>query len=74
MPKATTFTIEIDPELLAEFMAAAEAAHRPATAVICELIREWIDRQRGQRDAAAFLPAGPTTVPASSSMPEPGEP
>ena len=74
MPKATTFTIEIDPELLAEFMAAAEAADRPATEVVCQLIREWIDRQRSQRDAAAFLPAGPTTVPAPSSMPKPEEP
>ena len=55
MPKEAVFTMKLEPELRAEFMAEAEAAHRPASQVIRELMREFVRRQRDARDYDAFL-------------------
>lgn len=55
MTKAAVFTMKIEPELRAAFMAEAEAAHRPASQVVRELMREFVDRQRADRDHAAFV-------------------
>lgn len=55
MTKAAVFTMKIEPELRAAFMAEAEATHRPASQVVRELMREFIDRQRADRDQAAFV-------------------
>ncbi len=51
MPKAAVFTMKLEPDLRAEFMAAAEASHRPASQVVRELMREFVERQ----DHTAFL-------------------
>ena len=52
MSKAAVFTMKLEPELRAEFLAAAEASHRPASQVVRELMREFVQRQQ---DHSAFL-------------------
>jgi predicted transcriptional regulator len=47
--------MKLEPDLRAEFMAAAEASHRPASQVVRELMREFVKRQQDQRDHSAFL-------------------
>ena len=55
MPKDAVFTMKIEPELRDEFMAEAEAARRPASQLVRELMREYVQRQRGAREYDAFL-------------------
>jgi predicted transcriptional regulator len=55
MSKEAVFTMKLEPELRAEFMAEAEAAHRPASQVLRELMREFVQRQREAREYDAFL-------------------
>lgn len=55
MPKEAVFTMKLEPELRAEFMAETEAAHRPASQVLRELMREFVQRQREAREYDAFL-------------------
>ena len=55
MPKQAVFTMKLEPELRAAFMAEAEAAHRPASQVLRELMREFIQRQREAREYDEFL-------------------
>ena len=55
MPKEAVFTMKLEPELRAEFMAEAEAAHRPASQVLRELMREFVQRQREAREYDEFL-------------------
>lgn len=52
MTKAAVFTMKLEADLRDEFMAAAEASHRPASQVVRELMREFVQRQR---DHDAFL-------------------
>ena len=55
MPKEAVFTMKLEPDLRAEFMSAAEAAHRPASQVLRELMREFVQRQREAREYDEFL-------------------
>lgn len=55
MTKQAVFTMKLEPELRAEFMAEAEAAHRPASQVLRELMGEFIQRQREEREYEKFL-------------------
>ena len=55
MSKEAVFTIKLEPELRAEFMAEAEASHRPASQVLRELMREFVQRQREAREYDEFL-------------------
>jgi predicted transcriptional regulator len=55
MAKEAVFTMKLEPELRAEFMAEAEAAHRPASQVVRELMREFVQRQREAREYDEFL-------------------
>ena len=55
MSKEAVFTMKLEPELRAEFMAEAEAAHRPASQVLRELMREFVQRQRQAREYDQFL-------------------
>jgi predicted transcriptional regulator len=55
MPKEAVFTMKLEPKLHAEFMAEAEAAHRPASQVVRELMREFVQRQRQAREYDEFL-------------------
>jgi predicted transcriptional regulator len=55
MPKEAVFTMKLEPELRAAFMAEAEAAHRPASQLLRELMREFVQRQREAREYDEFL-------------------
>lgn len=49
MSKEAVFTMKLEPALRAEFMAEAQAAHRPASQVMRDLMREFVQRQRESR-------------------------
>lgn len=55
MSKEAVFTMKLEPELREQFMAEAEASHRPASQVLRELMREFIERQRQARAYDSFL-------------------
>lgn len=55
MPKAAVFTMKLEADLRAEFMAAAEASHRPASQVVREMMREFVQREQDRRDYSTFL-------------------
>lgn len=55
MSKEAVFTMKLEAELRDEFMAEAEASHRPASQVLRELMREFVERQRQAREYDAFL-------------------
>lgn len=55
MPKEAVFTMKLEPELRAAFMAEAEAVHRPASQVLRELMREFVQHQREAREYDEFL-------------------
>jgi predicted transcriptional regulator len=55
MSKEAVFTMKLEPELRAEFMAEAEATHRPASQIVRELMREFVQRQRQAREYDDFL-------------------
>ena len=55
MPKEAVFTMKLEPELRAAFMAEAEASHRPASQVLRELMRGFIQQQRQAREYEEFL-------------------
>lgn len=65
MTKEAVFTLKLEPDLRAAFMAEAEAAHRPASQVVRELMREFVERQREARDYEAFLQRKVDTARAS---------
>jgi predicted transcriptional regulator len=55
MSKEAVFTMKLEPELRAAFMAEAEATHRPASQVLRELMRDFIQAQRQARNYDDFL-------------------
>ncbi|UAW63497.1 antitoxin of toxin-antitoxin stability system [Mycoavidus sp. HKI] len=55
MSKQAVFTMKLEPELRAAFTAEADAAHRPASQVLRDLMREFIQRQCEAREYDAFL-------------------
>ena len=55
MTKEAVFTMKLEPELRAEFMAEAEAVHRPASQILRDLMREYVQRQREARNYDEFL-------------------
>lgn len=55
MAKDAVFTMKLEPDLRAEFMAAAEAAHQPASQVLRQLMRDFIRQQAEAREYEAFL-------------------
>ncbi len=55
MSKDAVFTMKLEPELRAEFMAEAEVAHRPASQILRDLMREFVKRQREARAYDDFL-------------------
>lgn len=55
MGKEAVFTMKLEPELRAAFMAEAEATHRPASQVLRELMRDFVQRQREARAYDEYL-------------------
>lgn len=55
MSKEAVFTMKLESELRAEFMAEVEAIHRPASQVVRELMRDFVKNQREAREYDDFL-------------------
>jgi hypothetical protein len=47
--------MKLEPELRDEFMAEAEAAHRPASQIVREMMREFVKSRREAREYDEFL-------------------
>jgi predicted transcriptional regulator len=57
MSKEAVFTLKLEPDLRDQFVAEAQAAHRPASQVVRELMRDYIDRQQAARDHDSWFRA-----------------
>ena len=55
MAKEAVFTMKLEADLRADFMAEADALHRPASQVVRELMREFIEQQRMKREHSDFV-------------------
>ena len=55
MAKEAVFTMKLEADLRADFMAETGALHRPASQVVRELMREFVERQRLKREHSAFV-------------------
>jgi hypothetical protein len=55
LPKEAVFTMKLEAELRDAFMAEAEAAHRPASQIVREMMRNFVQSQAEARDYDAFL-------------------
>jgi len=55
MSKDTVFTMKLEADLRAAFMAEAEANHRPASQIVRELMRDYVQKQRQSREYEAFV-------------------
>jgi predicted transcriptional regulator len=55
MSKQAVFTMKLEPELRDEFMAEAEASHRPASQIVREMMRQFVQTQRESREYEEFL-------------------
>jgi len=49
MPKEAVFTVKLEADLRDAFMAEAEATHRPASQLVREFMREFVQCQRAAR-------------------------
>jgi predicted transcriptional regulator len=57
MSKQAVFTMKLEPELREQFMAEAEASHRPASQIVREMMRQFVQTQRESREYEAFYNA-----------------
>lgn len=57
MSKDAVFTMKLEPELREEFMAAADALHRPASQIVLELMREFVRKQQEANEYDEYLRA-----------------
>ena len=55
MPKEAVFTMKLEPELRDDFMAEAKASHRPASQLLLELMRDFVQRQKQAREYEDFV-------------------
>ena len=55
MSKEAVFTMKLEPELRDSFMAEAAAAHRPASQLVREFMRDFIKRQHEAREYDAWF-------------------
>jgi len=55
MSKEAVFTMKLEPELRAEFMAEAASEDRPASQVMRELMRDYIEQRRLAREYDDYL-------------------
>lgn len=57
MPKEAMFTLKLEADLRDQFMAEAEATHRPASQLVREFMRDFVKRQREAREHDAWFRA-----------------
>ena len=55
MSKQAVFTMKLEPELREQFMAEAEASHRPASQILREMMRQFVRTQQEAREYEVFL-------------------
>lgn len=55
MSKDAVFTMKLEPELRAQFLAEAERQDRPASQVIRELMRDYLEKCREERAYNDYL-------------------
>ncbi|MBP5957863.1 antitoxin of toxin-antitoxin stability system [Pseudomonas anatoliensis] len=55
MSKHAVFTMKLEPELRDQFMAEAEASHRPASQIMREMMRQFVQAQKEAREYEVFL-------------------
>ena len=55
MSKEAVFTMKLESALRDDFMAAAQATHRPASQVLRDLMRDFVQHQRESRDYDEFV-------------------
>lgn len=55
MPKESVFTVKLETSLRDEFMAEAAAAHRPASQIVRDFMRDFIRHQRDARNHDAWF-------------------
>ncbi|GKX60239.1 CopG family ribbon-helix-helix protein [Leminorella grimontii] len=55
MPKDAVFTIKLEPSLRESFMAAAKASRRPASQIMRDLMRDYIQKQSESQDYDNYL-------------------
>lgn len=55
MSKDAVFTMKLEPQLRDAFIAEAAAAHRPASQIVRDLMRDFVQRQREARDHEGFV-------------------
>jgi len=71
MAKEAVFTVKLESDLRDAFAAEAEAVHRPASQIVREFMREFVQRQREARDHDAWFRA---EVQQALDDPRPGIP
>ena len=57
MPKESVFTLKLETELRDAFMSEAEAAHRPASQIVRDFMREFVAKKQEARDYEVWLDA-----------------
>lgn len=55
MSKEAVFTLKLESELRDAFMAEAEASDRPASQIVRELMRDFVQRRKEEREYTEFL-------------------
>jgi predicted transcriptional regulator len=65
MSKQAVFTMKLESELREQFMAEAEAAHRPASQIVREMMRQFVQTQQQAREYEEFLQRKVDTARAS---------
>ena len=55
MPKDAVFTMKLEPHLRDAFIAEAAAVHRPASQIVRDLMRDFVQSQREARDHEGFV-------------------
>ncbi|WP_395601741.1 CopG family ribbon-helix-helix protein [Pseudomonas sp. A1230] len=55
MSKHAVFTMKLEPELRDQFMAEAEASHRPASQIMREMMRQFVQAQQEAKEYEVFL-------------------
>ena len=55
MSKDAVFTLKLEPQLRDAFIAEAAAAHRPASQIVRDLMRDFVQRQGEARDYEGFV-------------------
>lgn len=55
MAKQAVFTMKLESDLRDAFMAEADAMHRPASQIVRDMMREFVDRRRENREYEEFV-------------------